>query len=405
MSAESELRERREPTGRGTQAPKRKGGLLSNTFPIARIGGVEIGVHISWLLIFGLVTWSLAQGYFPLVIPDLDPGTALVLGVISALLLFVSVLIHELAHAFVARARGLEARSITLFLFGGVANLGGEAKQPSTEFLIAVVGPLTSIALAGIAFVAANALDGAAAVVAGYLAVINLLLAVFNLVPGFPLDGGRVLRAIVWNATNSLRRGTEIAAGVGQLVAWLLMAIGFIQVLGGNLLGGIWIIAIGWFLMNAGQASLQQVILDLRLRRIRVGDVLRPDTTTVPPGLSVADLVERFLLPGNRRAMPVGDDERLHGLITLGDVVGVPVEERGTTPISTVMTPVERLVTISPADSLTVALERLGEGEFEQLPVVEGRTLVGMLTRADIMRQLQLREALSLPEDDRVRRS
>ena len=193
--------------------------MLRSSFRLFTIMGIEVGVHVSWLIIFGLVTWSLAVGYFPTLLTDLSDQAALALGAIAAVLLFASVLLHELAHSFVARWRGLDARSITLFLFGGVSNLGGDAKRPSTEFIVAIVGPLSSLAIAAVAFAAASLLgpDNPAGATAGYLALVNLLLAGFNLLPGFPLDGGRVLRAIVWNATDSRRRGTEIAAMVGPV--------------------------------------------------------------------------------------------------------------------------------------------------------------------------------------------
>ena len=372
--------------------------MLRSSFRLFTVMGIEVGVHVSWLIIFGLVTWSLAVGYFPTLLPGLTDTAALVLGAIAAVLLFGSVLLHELAHSFVARWRGLDARSITLFLFGGVSNLGGEAKQPSTEFLVAIVGPLSSLAIAAVAFAAATVLgpESAAGVVAGYLAFVNLLLAGFNLLPGFPLDGGRVLRAIVWNATNSLRRGTEVAAMVGRLVAYGLLLFGVLRILNGELFAGLWIGAIGWFLSNAASASVQQVVLDQRLSGLRVRDVLRPDPTSVPPGMTVAELIDQVILPGSRRATPVIDG-RIVGIVTLGDVGKVPAEARASTTVAEIMGGGETLVTVAPGDTLRRAMEALAEGDYEQLPVVDesGRHL-GLLTRADILRVLQIREALDV---------
>jgi Zn-dependent protease/CBS domain-containing protein len=371
--------------------------MVGQTFRIGRIFGIDVGIHASWLLIFALVTWSLAVGYFPSVLPDIGRTEALVLGIVAAILLFGSVLVHELAHSLVARARGLDARSITLFLFGGVSNLGGESKQPATEFLVAVVGPLTSLVLAGLAFGASLAFGAETqpGVVAAYLAMINLLLGLFNLLPGFPLDGGRVLRAIVWNATGSLRRATEVAVRVGQLVAYGFLAWGFWRVLDGELLGGIWIAAIGWFLHGAASASLQQVIVDQRLRGVRVGDVVRPDPTFVLPGESVARLVDEIMLPGYRRAVPVVDG-RVVGIVTLSDVRAVPPERRASTTVAEIMGGRNGVRTIGPEASLLEALEALGAGDFEQLPVVDGGRLVGLLTRGDVVRAIQIREELGI---------
>ncbi len=371
--------------------------MVGQTFRIGRIFGIEVGIHATWLLIFGLVTWSLAVGYFPSILPDLDRSEAFVLGVVAATLLFVSVLVHELAHSLVARAHGLDARSITLFLFGGVSNLGGESKEPGTEFVVAVVGPLTSLVIAGIAFGVAIVVgvDSRAGVVAGYLATINLLLGLFNLLPGFPLDGGRVLRAIVWNATGSLRRATEVAVRVGQLVSYGFLAWGFWRVLDGEFLSGIWIAAIGWFLHGAASASLQQVVIDQRLRGVRVRDVVRPDPTCVLPGESVARLVDEIMLPGYRRAVPVVDG-RVVGIVTVADVRAVPPERRASTTVAEIMGGQGGVRTIGLDDSLLAALEALGAGDFEQLPVVDEGRLVGLLTRGDIVRAIQVREELGI---------
>jgi Zn-dependent protease/CBS domain-containing protein len=378
--------------------------VIGQSFRLFRVFGIDVGIHVSWLLIFALVTFSLAVGFFPLYFEDLSVSEAWLLGAVASLLLFGSVLVHELAHALVARRRGLEATSITLFLFGGVANLGSDTKRPSTEFLVAIVGPITSFAIAGVAWVASEALgpDTRAGLVAFYLAVINALLAVFNLVPGFPLDGGRVLRAIVWNATGSRRRGTEVAGRVGQLVAYGLMVWGFVRVLGGDLLGGIWTLAIGWFLNSAAIASVQQVVVDQRLSGLRVRDVLRPDETSVLPGRSVAELIDEVMLPDSRRAVPVVDG-RLVGIVTLSDVRKVDAEKRRETSVAEIMSGPDGLVTVSPEDRLMTALEALGKGDFEQVPVVDRGTLLGLLNRADIVRAIQVRELLDAEGDGRTR--
>jgi Zn-dependent protease/CBS domain-containing protein len=374
---------------------------LGASIRLFSVTGIDVHLHVSWLVVAGLVTWSLATSFFPAAVPGARPAEHWILGAVAAALLFASVLVHELAHSLVARHRGLDVRSITLFIFGGVSNLAGEAKQPGAEFQIAVVGPVTSFILGAVALLAATTAGQGTPVeaMAGYLAVVNIVLGAFNLVPGFPLDGGRVLRSIVWSATNDLRRATEIATGVGQIVAWGLMLWGFWRVLDGDVFGGIWMAAIGWFLQNAAVASLQQTVLETRIRRLRVADVIRPDPSGVPPDTSVADLIERFVLPGARRAVPVVLDGEAVGIVTLSDIHPVPPERRRVTTVDQIMTPRERLVTVSPTTPLSAAIDALGSGDYEQVPVVDGGRLVGLLNRADVLREIQIREALDLADD------
>jgi Zn-dependent protease/CBS domain-containing protein len=376
--------------------------MLKNSFRLFTVRGIHVGIHVSWLIIFVLLTWSLAVGYFPSAIPGIEATLAWVLGVVASILLFTSVLIHELAHSFVAKSRGLEVSSITLFIFGGVSNLASEPQSARTEFWVAVVGPITSFVIAAVSFGIALVMptDELQALF-GYLAIVNALLGGFNLIPGFPLDGGRVLRSIAWGITGSLRRATEIAVGAGQIVGGLFILWGVIQIFGGNLINGLWIAAIGWFLQNAASSSLGQVVLMERLKDVTVANVLRPDTATITRQATVADLIEDYLLPGNRRAVPVEDGGRLVGMVTLGDIKDVPVEARDITQIGTVMGGREGLITVRPSEALADAVGKLTGRDLEQVPVMDGDRFVGILTRADVMRQLQLREMLDVePETD-----
>jgi Zn-dependent protease/CBS domain-containing protein len=373
--------------------------MLRNSVRLFTVRGIEVGVHYSWLIIFSLLTWSLGVYVFPDWQPGLSQVEYWVLGGLAAILLFASVLIHELAHSFMARARGLDARSITLFIFGGVSNLGGEAKQPSTEFLVAIVGPLTSFVLAGISYIVLILVpEVRVELVAGYLLFINLILGLFNLVPGFPLDGGRVLRAILWTVTGNLRRATEWAATVGKLVAYVMFGVGilFFFAVPPNVIGGLWLAAIAWFLHNAASSSVQQLVFETRLRRVRVGDIVRRDDATVPPETTVAEVVDEYLLPRNRRAMPVARDGELVGMVTVSDITKVPAAERPRVMVGQVMGGRDRLFTVAADARVQDAVELLAEHEFEQLPVMDGDRFVGMVTRADVMRQLQLREALDV---------
>ena len=371
--------------------------MLGNSIRLFTIRGIEVGVHYSWLLIFGLFTWILATSSFPDVLGRQAVVESWILAAITVLLMFVSVVIHELAHSFVALARGLKANSITLFAFGGVASLSGDAKEASTEFLVAIVGPVTSFILAGLAYAVAATIDDTRIdLVFSYLAYINFALGVFNLVPGYPLDGGRVLRSILWGITNNVRRATEWAGNVGKLVAWGMFAFALLQIFDGSYINGVWLAAIAWFLHNAASNSVQQVVLETRLRRVRARDVVTPDEVTVPPGLSIADLIDQYLLPTNRQAVAVTDNGRLVGIVTIRDVLKVPHSDRSRVTVAEVMGGRDGLPTIAADARVQDAIEVLAEHNVEQLPVMDGLRYVGMLTLADVMRQLQLREALDV---------
>jgi Zn-dependent protease/CBS domain-containing protein len=371
--------------------------MIRNSVTLFRVAGISVGVHVSWLIIFGLVTWSLATGFLPATLPDISSGEAWLIGAVCAVLLFASVLLHELAHSLVALRRGLKVQSITLFLFGGVSNLTTESRDPRTEFSIAIVGPLSSFAIAAAAYLTAIPLGALpdVQVILVYLAVVNVLLGGFNLVPGFPLDGGRVLRSIVWRATGNLRRATEIASTIGQLVGYGFILWGLYQLFNEDLLGGLWIAAIGWFLQGAAANSVQELVFEQRLSGIRVRDVLRPDATSVPPGLTVHELIEDFMLRDNRRAIPVAEGGRLVGIVTIGDLRDVAQEQREGVTVVEIMGGRDGVVTTTPGSTLLDAAQALASHDFDQLPVVENGQVLGLLTRADIIRVLQVRAALA----------
>lgn len=371
---------------------------MQSSFTLGRPFGIEVGIHFTWLIAFAVITWSLAAGYFPGAYPGFEPATYWIIGVAAALLLFLSVLIHELSHSLVALARGMEVHSITLFIFGGVSNIKGEAEEPKDEFLVAVVGPLASFALAGVFWVVSTTLvpdtTPFGAVIA-YLAFINVMLGVFNLLPGFPLDGGRVLRSIIWKVTNSMRRATQIASYVGQAFGFLLIFMGVLQLFSGNLLGGMWIAFIGWFLNSAAESTRQQQDVTENLRGVRVGMLMNPSVPLSSPAMSIQELVVEHVLRQGRRAVLVEDDGRLMGIVSISDVKEIPQEEWPRTPVSQVMTSAP-LKTVSPNTDMNVAMQLLVEGTLNQVPVVDGARVVGMLSRSDVLRFLQLRDELHL---------
>jgi Zn-dependent protease/CBS domain-containing protein len=315
-------------------------------------------------------------------------------------LLFASVLIHELAHSFVALARGLNARSITLFIFGGVSNLSGDSKDSATEFLVAIVGPLTSFALAAISFGLASVIDEPrASLVFSYLFFINLTLGIFNLVPGFPLDGGRILRAVIWKLRGDRIAATGNAALVGRVIAYGLIVFGIVMTLQGGIGGnGLWLALIGWFLSNAAEATASQARIEGSLRGMRVRDVMDPAAPVVSPNESVASFVDNRLLRGDRRSFLVAyDDGGLAGMVTLADIRRVPRERWEETRVTDVMTRFNDLATIGPDEDATDALGVLQAREIGQLPVVvDGRTPVGLLTLGGILRLIDTRKRLGV---------
>ncbi len=364
--------------------------------PLGRVLGIPLGLDYSWFLIFGLITWSLATGYFPAAYPGWAGGLYWVTGLVTSLLFFASVVLHELGHAVVARQFGVPVRSITLFVFGGVAQIGQEPPSAGAEFWIALAGPVVSGALA-VAFHVFRAVATPATplqALGTYLAYINATLALFNLIPGYPLDGGRVLRAIVWEATRSLRRATQIAAGVGRFIAYLFIAAGIWQIAAGHLFNGLWIAFIGWFLESAAASSGRQVAIHDLLAGHHVRELMVRDYPALSPDLALDTLIHDHILATGRHSFPVVRDGRLVGLLTLEEVRAVPRGQWPTTRVEAAMTPRSRVVTVGPDEELADALEALSEGDAAVVPVVEADTLVGVLSRNRVIAFLRARTLL-----------
>ncbi len=372
---------------------------MKSSMRLFRIAGIDVGVHYTWLFIFVLISVSLAAGFFPQNYPGWSTATYWTTGILAAILLFVSVLLHELAHSLVAQARGMEVSSITLFIFGGVSNLQEEPEKPRTEFFMAIVGPLTSLVLAGAFWGLMQPVSDPASPLAamlGYLALINLILGIFNLLPGFPLDGGRVLRSILWGASENLLRATNIAATVGRVFGWTLIAAGIVQLLfTGNILGGIWLAFIGWFLSNAAESSRQQMNWQQQLIGTRVAELMDTEQETIRPDTPVADVVWDIFRKQRGRAVPVCEDDQLAGIVTITDVKELPQDRWEQTPVSRIMTR-KPLYTVTPQDDLSEAMKLIAQHDLNQVLVVQGGRCVGMLTRAHIIRHLQINQELGI---------
>jgi Zn-dependent protease len=373
---------------------------MESSIKLGRISGIEIGLHYSWFLIALLITLSLV-GQFHAEHGEWGESVVWSAAVMTSLLFFAALILHELAHALTARARGLPVGAITLFALGGVSRIKREPKGAGTEFLVGIVGPLTSALVGGACLLLAVAAGWRAGAgpatpvqaVLYWLGNINFLLAVFNLIPGYPLDGGRVLRSLAWWITGDAARATRIAARGGQAMAYLFIAYGLLRFFAGAGLGGLWIAFIGWFLLNAAATSYGQVEVLDRLRGVRVADVMERDCARFGSKARLQELVDDLLRSG-RRCFVVVDDGAVVGLITPHEVKAVPRERWGEVAVADAMRPLERLHMVSPDSPVADSLEIMAREDVHQLPVVAGGRLEGVVSRGDVIRLLKTREQL-----------
>ncbi len=366
---------------------------------IGKIRGIQINIDPSWLIIFALVTFSLGGAYFPHQYPDWPRWLHWFTGLATSILLFASVLAHELAHSLVALKQGEKVRSITLFIFGGVAQIAEEPASPRREFLMAIAGPLTSLGIALFFFVVwlgSRNFSEPTAALARHLSLINTVLAIFNLAPGFPLDGGRVLRSIIWATTKNLRRATRLASLAGQVIAFLLIGFGVWQIFRGPMLNGFWFVFIGWFLHSAAVRGYRQVVVREMLGDLRAEDLMTRDFVAVSGDLSLATLVDEYILKRRAHAFLVIDSGQLRGIVCLGDVKDVPRDRWQSTSVKEIMTPEEQLDSVSPHDDGNVVLARLNAKNVREIPVVEDKQVKGVVCRSDLTRTLQLRTELGI---------
>jgi Zn-dependent protease/CBS domain-containing protein len=379
-------------------------GNVPGSVRIARLFGIDINIHFSWILIFFLVVLNLADS-FPQQFPQWSNQKGLLVASITAFLFFGSVLGHELAHSLVARRFQMSVSSITLFLLGGVANLRKEPPSAKAEFFMAIAGPATSVVIGvvglGVAFLIdprAAALSNAEAIqaVAAYLGTVNLYLAAFNMIPGFPLDGGRVLRSAIWAITGDRTKATTIAARGGQVVALAFGAFVFYEVIVLHQVTGLWFGLIAYFLWNAASSSLQQERITSVVGGAKVGPLMTTDFKSTSPGAMVGQVIRDLVLPMNLRAIPVVSGDRFIGLVAIGDLRKVDQSRWAETPVEAVMTPAAELPTVLPDDPLGTALERFGATELPLLPVVKDGHLVGILYRESVIGYVRMQEMLGV---------
>jgi Zn-dependent protease/CBS domain-containing protein len=364
--------------------------VFRHTIPIGRVLGIPIDLDYSWFLIAALITWMLAVSYYPV---EFKGGTRIeywLMGAVTAVLFFASIVVHELAHSWVALRYKVPVSRITLFIFGGVSQIAGEPSSASAEFSIAIVGPLTSFALAAVFFLLEPLLVNVtpALAVAKYLALINGLLGLFNLVPAFPLDGGRVFRGVVWGVNKNFRRATLIAASTGRFFGFLFIVWGVWQALRGNVANGLWIAFIGWFLESAAGAQVQQQMVQGLLVGHKVSEAMGNACTHVSGDTSLQKLIDQEVLSHGRQCFLVDRGDRVVGLLTLHNIKEIPRPSWTATTAAQAMTPIEKLNRIDPGAELWTAMEKMGRDGINEMPVMLENNLVGLLSTGDIVKYL-----------------
>jgi len=380
-----------------TVAPILKGGDIK----LFTIFDIEIHLNYTWFIVVLLVAWSLTYGYFPQQVPGRSILTYWGLGLITSIIFFLCILVHEISHSYVSKKLGIPVPRITLFIFGGVAQISREPPDPDTEFKIAVAGPLASAVLWGLFFglsflFARIYLFPLLASVFSVLSIVNAAVALFNLVPGFPLDGGRLLRAYIWKRRKNIREATFITAQVGRVFAIGLIFLGFFQILLGNIIGGIWFIFIGFFLEQAATSGYQQTLLRESLTGTKVKEIMSPDPISVNESISLNELVENFFFKHRFASYPVVKDGKFLGYVTLNHIKHLPRERWDKLRVADVMNTLPPELFLHPEEEAVEALSKMVRSGRGRLPVVDKEKLVGILTRKDVMSFLQIKTDLGI---------
>jgi PDZ domain-containing secreted protein/Zn-dependent protease/CBS domain-containing protein len=380
----------------GEQRPEAPRDMMDSSFTFLKVRGIAIGAHWSWVLVASFVAWSLGSQVYPRTHPGLDERSYVVMGIVTAVVFFGSILLHELGHAFQALKEGMKVHGITLWLFGGVARFEGMFPSAGAEFRIAIAGPVVSLVL-GIGFTAAAFFGDAAGIaeqvvgVSAYLGRINLIVLAFNLVPALPLDGGRVLRAWLWHRQKSFTAATLSAAKAGRAFGYVLMGIGFLGLFTSAVTGGIWFIVLGFFLLQAAESEAQYAVIARTFRSVRVRDLMSPEPVTAPPGLTVGEFLD-WAQPMKHSTYPVGEDGRLLGLVSIRMAGAVPPGQRAAVRVSEVMVPLDAVPVVDPQTEVMDALASLRSG-LGRAVVLDDDRIAGILSVSDVAKALELDQA------------
>ncbi len=369
---------------------------MGGAFNIGKVFGIQLRLHYSWFVIFVLITVSL-------VFPNWYDPLSWILGIVTSLLFFASVVAHELSHSLVGRANGIPIKSITLFIFGGIAHMTKEATHPGAEFKMAVAGPVCSLVIGGLFYLLSLFISGAAAPVVTmiqWLAIINLALAAFNLIPGFPLDGGRVFRSLLWHFSGNYRRSTKIATQLGRSIGYLLIAAGiliiFLRPFDLSWFSGLWLAFIGWFLENAASASYRQALLQDKLQEVTALDVMTPDYAVVPPNFTLNQLVQEYIFTRGHHFFLVADEDGLEGILTLRNIKSVSPQNWDTAQVKEIMTPVDKLRVAYPNQDALSIMEQMDGNDINQMPVLSEGKVIGLITRDNLIRLVRTRYRLGI---------
>ena len=374
---------------------------MGGAFNLGKIFGIQFRLQYSWFFVFGLITVSLAWQYFPFIYPGWGSGTYWAVGIVASLLFFTSVVAHELAHSLVGRANGIPVKSITLFIFGGVAHMTREAARYGAEFRMAVAGPVASLLIGGLFFLLHLLLGDMSELIAAmafWLATINVVLAVFNLIPGFPLDGGRVFRSLLWRFSGDYQRATQIATRVGRGVgyAFILGGISMIFLFPQQWFSGLWLALIGWFLSSVASASYRRARWQEALRRLTAAEAMTSGCPVVSSEVMVGRLVQEYVFLSGHRCFLVTDNSELQGILTLGNIKSIARSDWETTRVADIMTPAGKLKVAYPEQDVLSVLEQMEEGGVNQMPVVSGGKVIGLVIRDNIIRLLRTRTELKI---------
>ena len=373
---------------------------MGSAFNLGKIFGIQFRLHYSWFIIFVLITLSLSWQYFPSVYPGWNHWTYWLTGIFTSLLIFSSVVAHELAHSLVGRANGIPVKSITLFIFGGVAHMSREAERHGAELKMAAAGPASSLAIGGLFFLLHLLIEGISepiAAMAFWLAQVNVILAVFNLIPGFPLDGGRVFRSLLWRFSGDYKRSTRIATRVGQGVGYLFILAGILIIfLTQQWFSGLWLAFIGWFLENTASASYRQSQWQGALQGVTASQMMTSDCPVVPSNIAVSQLVQEYIFIGGQRCFLVADEGELKGILTLQNIKSVAQPNWEVTRVKDIMTPMEKLKVARPDQDVLSVLEQMDESNINQMPVVREGRVIGLIARDNLIRFLRTRSELGM---------
>jgi Zn-dependent protease/predicted transcriptional regulator len=368
---------------------------------LGKIMGIPIRIHYTLWFVFILIAWSLAAGYMPHQYPGLGEVTYWAIGIASAVILFASILVHELSHSYIAKKNGLPIARITLFFFGGVSEMTEEPQDPGLEVRMAAAGPLMSFLIAavlGALWYVEELIKAPIPIIAtlGYAALINAILGAFNLVPAFPLDGGRVFRGSIWKRSHNLISATRTATRVSEGLSLMMMLGGLVLIIFGDFVDGIWIVVLGWFIKSGAETSLKQTLIGEALTGVSVADIMTKDVLAVPPEITVQQLVSEYFLVHHHGGYPVVKNGQVIGLITLQSVRNVPKEKREFETVQQAMIPSERAVIVKPSVNALDAMQSMARNKVGRVLVVDEGRLVGIATREDIVRTIQTRQDLEL---------